>query len=432
MPFSNPIVAGEELIRTSIKSPGFTTGVTGWRIAADGSAEFNNLISRGYVGGPQGNFDAVSANVSLRYQGVELQTILDAATNRISALEAALTTNPPVQVIARGYLPNNGIGYSAGLGVNVGIGYIGANLTAGKTYRIITSPFWFNANAVNTSVRLGVSFTTDGTIPAATLAAVGSTLSLGWIEAAIPQFYISLPFDYTFTVSNTAQWNFLFFLDNTSGGNRPSTAVIKTFNGTFVTVEDLGPNLPNTLYSSFTPPPPPPPTKTRYTINQFATATTAYKESGAIMNNNLEMYQGTDPSGYNGNEASDSFFRGTGPNTLSYMRATGANDGSIEVLSLGGLWRHWYYNSGGTMRLGFVDSVTGYHFLGDYNFGGAPYGYNINLIGTLAQSSILAGNFVGFTYGYSHSSPAGNLNFYGYQDGAGQTNPPIFHAQWYI
>ena len=168
MPFSNPIVAGEELIRTSIKSPGFTTGVTGWRIAADGSAEFNNLISRGYVGGPQGNFDAVSANVSLRYRGVELQTILDAATNRISALEAALTTNPPVQVIARGYLPNNGIGYSAGLGVNVGIGYIGANLIAGKTYRIITSPFWFNASAVNTSVRLGVSFTTDGTIPAAT------------------------------------------------------------------------------------------------------------------------------------------------------------------------------------------------------------------------------------------------------------------------
>lgn len=48
MEFGNPIVGGEDLIRTAIKSPDFNTdpesgNVTGWRIARDGSATFYNL-----------------------------------------------------------------------------------------------------------------------------------------------------------------------------------------------------------------------------------------------------------------------------------------------------------------------------------------------------------------------------------------------------
>lgn len=55
MTFNNPVVGGEngELIRASIKSPGFLTLVQGWIIRRDGSAEFNNILIRGgaIVGG---------------------------------------------------------------------------------------------------------------------------------------------------------------------------------------------------------------------------------------------------------------------------------------------------------------------------------------------------------------------------------------------
>lgn len=53
MPFSNPIVAGEDLVRTGIRSPNYVTGSTGWRIAQDGSAEFNSLtvVGAALIGG---------------------------------------------------------------------------------------------------------------------------------------------------------------------------------------------------------------------------------------------------------------------------------------------------------------------------------------------------------------------------------------------
>lgn len=48
MPFSNPVVGGEngELIRSSIQSPDYVPGVSGWTINRDGSAEFNNVTIR--------------------------------------------------------------------------------------------------------------------------------------------------------------------------------------------------------------------------------------------------------------------------------------------------------------------------------------------------------------------------------------------------
>lgn len=53
MPFTNPLVAGTSLIRTAIHSPNYVAGVSGWSINKDGSAEFNNVTSRGtlIVGG---------------------------------------------------------------------------------------------------------------------------------------------------------------------------------------------------------------------------------------------------------------------------------------------------------------------------------------------------------------------------------------------
>lgn len=48
--FSNPIAGGGgDLIRPSLRSPGFVAGATGWSINKDGTAEFNGITVRGTV-----------------------------------------------------------------------------------------------------------------------------------------------------------------------------------------------------------------------------------------------------------------------------------------------------------------------------------------------------------------------------------------------
>lgn len=47
MSFLNQIVAGLTLVRAAIQSPDYVTGVSGWSIKRDGSAEFNDVAIRG-------------------------------------------------------------------------------------------------------------------------------------------------------------------------------------------------------------------------------------------------------------------------------------------------------------------------------------------------------------------------------------------------
>lgn len=58
MPFSDPIVGGNTLIRNAIQSVNYTAGVSGWTINRDGSAEFNDVTVRGdlYVVDPDGSY----------------------------------------------------------------------------------------------------------------------------------------------------------------------------------------------------------------------------------------------------------------------------------------------------------------------------------------------------------------------------------------
>jgi len=65
VPFTNPIVAGNTLVRTAIQSPNFVAGSAGWSINRDGSAEFNNVTVRG-------SFEAGGGNVTVNSGGVEV------------------------------------------------------------------------------------------------------------------------------------------------------------------------------------------------------------------------------------------------------------------------------------------------------------------------------------------------------------------------
>lgn len=47
MPFSNPVVAGNTLVRQAIQSANYSAGVLGWRIGRDGTAEFSQVTVRG-------------------------------------------------------------------------------------------------------------------------------------------------------------------------------------------------------------------------------------------------------------------------------------------------------------------------------------------------------------------------------------------------
>lgn len=75
MSFRNSIVAGVELIREAIQSRNFVTGVSGWRIARDGTAEFLNVIIRGLItatdiqAGPLPNFTVQGSTGIVTMQG---------------------------------------------------------------------------------------------------------------------------------------------------------------------------------------------------------------------------------------------------------------------------------------------------------------------------------------------------------------------------
>ena len=49
--FSDPITGGGILVQPEIRSPNFVTGVSGWIVRADGSAEFQSIIVPPSTGG---------------------------------------------------------------------------------------------------------------------------------------------------------------------------------------------------------------------------------------------------------------------------------------------------------------------------------------------------------------------------------------------
>ncbi len=87
MSFQNSILGGTALVRPAIKSPNYVLGAAGWSINQDGSAEFNNLTSRGIivVGPTSGEIDVYDAlgNLFIKISpGVGIQVFDTAAKLR--------------------------------------------------------------------------------------------------------------------------------------------------------------------------------------------------------------------------------------------------------------------------------------------------------------------------------------------------------------
>jgi hypothetical protein len=61
MGWDNPLVGGVVLRRAAIQSPDFVTGVSGWTVNQDGSAEFNDLVLRGTFNGTDFEINSLGA-----------------------------------------------------------------------------------------------------------------------------------------------------------------------------------------------------------------------------------------------------------------------------------------------------------------------------------------------------------------------------------
>lgn len=118
MPFTDPILGGNTLIRDAIQSQDYVPGTTGWAIKADGSAEFNNIVING--GGGVGRV-VIDGGVIFIYDSVgNLVTKMD-GTNGIqlspnlnAAGSAVLTLDPGNPEISFMPATAGGITYAIG------------------------------------------------------------------------------------------------------------------------------------------------------------------------------------------------------------------------------------------------------------------------------------------------------------------------------
>lgn len=84
--FTDSIIGGAStLIRKAIKSPNFLTGVSGWTVNKDGSAEFNNLTVRGTFNGT--NY-LINSNGIFFYSGVPANGNLILSATRAGGTDA--------------------------------------------------------------------------------------------------------------------------------------------------------------------------------------------------------------------------------------------------------------------------------------------------------------------------------------------------------
>lgn len=196
--FANPVVAGTALIIPAINSPNYITGVQGWSINQDGTAEFSSGVFRGAVliGGPPAT-GAVSIGLTgtaipavLRNFNADYTSWYEADLRWITATDfffVALVHNTPLAVtetIAGIYTVVGGVQLqqlveSTGSTVNWG----------SATYN--TVPLAMGFRSVNTTIDAGSSIITAAPLAAADPVAGlptaetwhAATLANGWTNA---------------------------------------------------------------------------------------------------------------------------------------------------------------------------------------------------------------------------------------------------------
>jgi hypothetical protein len=116
MAFTNPILAGDQLVRSGIESDNYVPGVSGWRIARDGAAEFDNVGIRGDLWVPtiiyngqeiSSYWNRKAGGLVAWIRGYPTTSISGASGEaQIFATEAAVTSDRAYEVALDGVTPD--------------------------------------------------------------------------------------------------------------------------------------------------------------------------------------------------------------------------------------------------------------------------------------------------------------------------------------
>lgn len=306
MAFTNEVVGGITVVRPAIQSANYVPGVSGWRIARDGSAEFANGTFRGSVV----VIDPATGNVlaSIGATGVvagQLGSFTDVLVGNNVSVAGELTAR------GRGIIGYWDIGASAlpapGNGVFTNLAWVRCNWDANRVVRVTTRQL-----GVQTSSTSYANLTSQWVY---TNSKTG-TITFGTQKQAVPSA------SFGGTLFPDAFANVAYFADSnpaSTGGRATfllqtqSTDANTTFNngGWGLLVEDIGPlSAVTTFRDGGTGTPSGATTTTR---SYFATASRSYDGSGNPIlapDRDNNIYQGSFPDRSYGDEQSLFIFPG--------------------------------------------------------------------------------------------------------------------------
>lgn len=409
MEFGNPIVGNEDLIREAIKSPDFSSdaenGVSGWRIARDGSATFYNLVigSNDYFIDENGNavFNSVSAD-SISLNGESLaETLTETARGTISIVT----------------LEGQTAGYN-GTQLLFGRMVIPA-FDGSRQYAIGGSGVHFDKQAVTGFTRLTVRAFLNWDAPATT--AHTQLVEYQWLSDSASGSDWIVNFRHLWQDSTPGGtdahigWYFTTNVNNTSGLVCAGTDVGGGSPGSRLYVEDCGPTVDYTTFNMGTGTAP----VQTYTKTYSANGSASFQSDGD--NRGVSScYQGY-YSGTNGNQFS----------MISFPYATIQADLAGATITKTELYlnnNHFFSNSGGTAIIGTHNqtSVSGNHSSSQVNdnldtetftYGQAKWFTVTNSIGNAFKNNTAKGIALG-------PAPSNSQSYYGYFAGNGESGEP--------
>lgn len=421
MPFNNPILAGEELIRNSIRSENFVSALeseqgigVGWSIRRDGAAEFSDVVVRGDVSGGSAAFNTLAANGSLLYKGQELSTLLDVRARG---------------VVAYGSIPAQSRIITS---TDTPILEVVFPMKTGRAYRLCVPPIRVapSANGVNT-IWFARWKTEDGTN-----VTNGTDIFLGENVHPYNNEYSA------FSVNRPAFWGgpdrdirVCLFCVTLEGGSRSTL----NFDPVELWVYDDGIVPANTAINRYNGGSQP--IFKSFDIQPYASRTYRGDNGNSINGgqyDNLYMHQGD--IGIDGNRRSWAWFdvnnTGGGNGLGSIADMNGA--ASVDYLELFLYFDHWYYSSGGTAFIGYHNSASpsstqppgGIPGVIQEPWPGRDIGKWVNLKGTPIETAIRNGTFRGFMLGDTGNA---TRTHYGYAGGANGVNgfQPGLRAGYY-
>lgn len=406
MGFRDPIVSGEELVRSAISSEDFETGVTGWRIARDGQAEFNTLSVR----------DTISVD-NLIVNGDDVAELITARPLGLVAYHSRQTTSPTVgQNITQASMR---LSFTSLPGRMYKVCWRGGVYTNGAGRGYVVPKIWWTNNGAEPTTASQMLEQTAVDMPGG-----------GMVMPFKIERHIFTPgggpvkFLMGFTTLTPAGQTFALY----GGFDYPNQAW----------VEDLGTSFPAGGIDDNGAAAPPKVLKT-FDIQPYASR--SYAGNGDPLDYDNQYMMSGDIH-IDGNRRSWMWFdanRKTGGNGLGSMNdMQGVAAADISYLDVFLYFPHWYTSAGGRTTIGVhgINAVTEWEQLnGVYGqkeafWEGRNIGKWVSLKGTGIESAAMNGNFEGLILGNTGDA---NINNYGYAYGANGINgqQPGLRAGYY-